>query len=127
MPTKSAPVRNALNDAAVLSKAVVRAARLLDFNQKTVAGVLGMSDATASRLFAGNYLISRNRAKEWELSLLLVRLFRSLDAIWGHEDAAHTWLRSENLALGRTPLELLVTVPGLVRVVDYLDAARGRV
>ena len=127
MPAKIAPVPAPLRDAAVLSKAVVRAARLLDLNQKTVAAMLGMSDATASRLFAGNYLISRNRAKEWELSLLLVRLFRSLDAIWGHEDAAHTWLRSENLALGRAPLELLATVQGLVRVVDYLDAARGRV
>ena len=127
MPARNAAVPAALRDAAVLSKAVVRAARLLGFSQKTVAAMLGMSDATASRLFAGTYLLGRNRAKEWELGLLFVRLFRSLDAIWGHEDSAHKWLRSENLALGKAPLELLATVQGLVRVVDYLDAARGRV
>ena len=64
---------------------------------------LGMSEATTSRLFAGKYLLSRERAKEWELALLLVRLFRSLDALWGHEETARTWLASENLALGAAP------------------------
>ena len=36
-----------------------------------------------------------------------MRLFRSLDALWGHEAAAHTWLTSENLALAARPVDLL--------------------
>jgi uncharacterized protein (DUF2384 family) len=121
--TAPAPV----SDAAVLSKAVVRAARLLGLTQRDVAAALGISEATTSRMFAGKYHLSRERAKEWELALLLVRLYRSLDALWGHEDSARSWLTSENLALGGRPVDLMRTVEGMVRVVAYLDAARGRV
>jgi uncharacterized protein (DUF2384 family) len=113
--------------ATVLSKAVVRAARLLALTQRDVAAALGLSEATTSRLFAGKYVLSAERAKEWELSVLLVRLYRSLDALWGHEETARRWLASPNLALGAAPHELLRTVEGLVRVVAYLDAARSRV
>jgi uncharacterized protein (DUF2384 family) len=115
-----------LSEAAVLSKAAVRAARLLDLSQRDVSAALGVSEATASRLFAGKYLLSPERAKEWELARLLVRMFRSLDALWGHEETARTWLVSTNLALAARPKDLLRSVEGMVRVVTYLDAARGR-
>ncbi|MEO8344259.1 MAG: antitoxin Xre-like helix-turn-helix domain-containing protein [Betaproteobacteria bacterium] len=114
------------SEAAVLSKAVVRVAKLLELSQRDVAAALGVSEATASRLFAGKYLLSPDHAKEWELALLLVRMFRSLDALWGHEDTARTWLASPNLALAARPQDLLRSVEGMVRVVSYLDAARGR-
>jgi uncharacterized protein (DUF2384 family) len=116
----------AASETAVLSKAVVRAARLLDLPQREVAAVLGVSEATASRLFSGKYELSRERAKEWELGRLFVRMYRSLDALWGHEESAHLWLRSHNLALAARPVDLLGSVEGLVRVLGYLDAARGR-
>jgi transcriptional regulator with XRE-family HTH domain len=111
----------------VLTKAVVRAAALLELSQRELAGILGVSEATASRLCADRYRLSPQRAKEWELARLFVRLFRSLDALWGHDDLARPWLGSENLALAARPRELLTSVEGLVRVVGYLDAARGRV
>jgi len=113
-------------DAAVMSKAVVRAARLLGLSQREVADVIGVSVATASRLFAGHYLVAPERAKEWELARLFVRLFRALDALWGHEAAARQWLTSDNLALAARPADLIGSVEGLVRVVNYLDSARGR-
>jgi uncharacterized protein (DUF2384 family) len=121
-----APAAALAQEAAVLSRAVVRAARLLGLSQRAAATMLGMSDATASRLFSGKYLLSRERAKEGELALLFVRLFRSLDALWGHEETARKWLASDNLALGSAPAALLSSIEGLVRVVDYLDNARGR-
>jgi uncharacterized protein (DUF2384 family) len=120
------PRPRSMSDAAVLTKAVVRAARLLSLSQRELARILGVSEATASRLCAGHYELSAERAKEWELALLLVRLFRSLDALWGHEAAAHAWLASDNLALAARPADLIPTVEGLVRVVNYLDNARGR-
>ena len=126
VPTSAARAQPAAA-AAVLSKAVVRAARLLDFSQRDVAAILGISEATASRLFGGKYLLSPEHPKEWELARLFVRLFRSLDALWGHEETARTWLSSDNLALAARPRELLPSVEGMVRVVAYLDAARGRV
>jgi len=121
------PVPNALSEPAVLSKATVRAAKLLDLTQRDVSAALGVSEATASRLFAGKYLLSPDHAKEWELARLLVRMFRSLDALWGHEETARLWLASNNLALAARPKDLLRSVEGLVRVVAYLDSARGRI
>jgi transcriptional regulator with XRE-family HTH domain len=118
---------DAATAAVVLSKAVVRAARLLGLTQQQLAAVLGVSAATASRLAAGTYILSADRAKEWELSRLFVRLFRSLDALWGHGDEAHAWLATPNVALAARPVDLIVGIEGLVRVVAYLDAARGRV
>lgn len=111
--------------AAVLSKAVVRAADRLGLSQKQLGLVVGLSPASASRLVAGTFHLSPDRPKEWELALLFVRLFRSLDAIWGHE--APAWMQARNTALGAAPIELATQITGLVRVVDYLDAARGRV
>src|SRR5512139_1588547 len=114
-------------ETAVLTKAVTRAASLLGLTQRQVAATLGLSGPTASRLFSGKYRLSPARAKEWELAILFVRLFRSLDALWGHEGTARAWLGSYNVALGAAPLELIKSAVGLVRVVDYLDHARGRV
>lgn len=110
-----------------LSKAVTRAAGLLGFSQSALAEILGVSPATASRLYAGTYLLDSERKKEWEHALLFVRLFRALDAIVGHGDKARHWLTGPNLALNAPPVELLRTSEGLVRVVHYLDATRGRV
>jgi transcriptional regulator with XRE-family HTH domain len=114
-------------ESSVLTKAVTRAAALLGLTQRQVAEALGLSGPTASRLFTGKYRLSPTRSKEWELAILFVRLFRSLDALWGHEGTARAWLETYNTALGASPLELIRSAAGLVRVVDYLDHARGRV
>lgn len=111
---------------AVLTKAVVKAARLLDINQSRVAGTLGVSEPTASRMFGGKYLLDPDR-KEWELGALLVRVFRALDSIVASEEKAKAWLNSKNLTLGERPIDLLPRAEGLIRVLHYLDAARGRI
>ncbi len=110
-----------------LSKAVLRAATILDLSQTAMAEVLGVSKATASRLAAGTYQLDPVRRKEWELALLFVRMFRSLDAVVGHGEQARTWLRGPNAALGGPPIEAIASAEGLVRVVQYLDAVRGRI
>jgi len=111
----------------VLTKAVLRASALLGLTQKELAAILGTSEASVSRMHAGRYALDPSREKEWELARLLVRLFRSLDALWGHGEEARAWLAAPNLALAAPPRELLGSIEGLVRVVDYLDAARGKV
>jgi hypothetical protein len=112
--------------AEVLGKAVVRAARALDVNGETLARVLGVSASTASRLTAGSYALNPLR-KEWNLALLFIRLFRSLDSIVGTQDAARAWMRADNLALRGVPAALITDIQGLVHVVDYLDHHRGRI
>ncbi|HEX8885807.1 MAG TPA: antitoxin Xre-like helix-turn-helix domain-containing protein, partial [Noviherbaspirillum sp.] len=56
--------------AATLSKAVRNVASLLELRQNSLARILGISAATASRLCAGSYQLSPERGKEWELALL---------------------------------------------------------
>src|SRR5690242_1889159 len=117
----------AADAAATLSRATVRAARFLGLAQSDLAPVLGVSAATLSRLANGQRQLEPG-SKPWQLAALFVRLFRSLDAIVGSDDAAaQAWLRSENTALGGVPLELIREPAGLVRTVDYLDAARARI
>jgi transcriptional regulator with XRE-family HTH domain len=111
---------------ATLSKAVTRAAGLLNMSQAATADILGLSAASVSRLFSGAYRLQPERKKEWELALLFVRLFRSLDAILGHGEQAHSWLKGHNLALDGKPIELIRNTEGLVRVLHYLDAYRRR-
>jgi DNA-binding XRE family transcriptional regulator len=110
----------------VLTKAVVNAARALGLNQAKLAATLGVSDPTVSRMVAEKYLLDPGR-KEWELAALFVRLFRSLDSIVASDEKARAWLTSENRALGARPIDLLPRAEGLIRVLLYLDAARGRI
>jgi DNA-binding XRE family transcriptional regulator len=117
----------AADAAAVLTGGVVRTAALLEITQARVAQVLGLSPATVSRMSSGTYTLDANK-KEWELAALLVRLFRSLDALIGANDSAsRAWLHGENSGLHGRPIELIRHAEGLVRVVQYLDAARGRI
>ena len=114
-------------DGAVLTKAVLRAAEHLKIPQSTVARVLGVSEASVSRMAAGTVMLS-SREKSFELAVLFVRLFRALDAMVGGEEAvARVWMRSPNTALGETPITLIQSVTGLVDVVTYLDARRARI
>ena len=112
--------------AQVLTRAVLRAADILGVSQKELAAIIGVSAATLSRLAGGQKLLAPD-TKEGELALLFVRVFRSLDALLGGDDAnSRTWLRSENLYLAGVPIELMQSVRGLVDVADYLDAMRGK-
>jgi uncharacterized protein (DUF2384 family) len=112
--------------AAVLSKAVARAAERLDISRSLLAKVLGVSPPTITRLYNGDYVLDQRR-KEWEFALLFVRVFRSLDSIVGDEATARRWLTGENHGLNGRPIDLLRQTEGLVRVVQYLDASRGLV
>lgn len=125
MKSASSSVQNAA--AATLSKAVVRASNILQIKQMSVARILGVSAATMSRLHAGIYVLNPERNKEWEFALLFVRLFRSIDAILGHGESARKWLSGHNLALNGRPADLIESTEGLVRVLHYLDAHRGRI
>jgi transcriptional regulator with XRE-family HTH domain len=117
--------RSAADQAAVLTKATLRAATQLGLTNKLLATVIGVSEATVSRMRSGDYALQRGQ-KSFELAVLFVRLYRSLDAIVGGDDAvAGTWLKSRNTTLDAEPLVLIQTVPGLMNVIQYLDARRA--
>ena len=112
---------------AVLTRAVLRAAGLLELSSASLARVLGVSEASVSRLASGARTIDP-QSKEGELALLLVRVYRSLDALVGTDAVQRkAWLHSPNRALNAKPANLIERADGLVSVVNYLDAMRAPV
>jgi len=129
--TLTAPPSRYVSDghrAAVVGKAVVRAADALGLTGAELARTLGLSDASVSRLKAGTFVLEPS-SKPYELALLLIRLFRGLDAmVGGEEPSARGWITSANRAFGdQCPRNLIQSVTGLVAAVEYVDAARARV
>jgi hypothetical protein len=124
MPS-SQPATPPAREAAVGTKAVLRAADRLSVSNRALARIIGVSEATVSRMRAGSYTLAP-ADKPFELAMLFVRLYRGLDAIVGGDDAAAAaWLRNANTALGAEPLALVQSVQGLMHVVQYLDARRA--
>ena len=124
-------VRGALHpvvsEAAVVTKATLRAADLLGIPNKALARIVGLSEATVSRMGSGTYTLTPGE-KPFELAVLFVRFYRALDAIvHGDDRVARAWLSNPNVALGGTPLVLIQSVSGLVHAVAYLDARRALV
>ena len=125
MPTSKSKVKPAPSEAAVLTKATLRAAEQLGMTNKALANVIGVSEATISRMSSGRFTLQAGQ-KSFELAVLFVRFYRSLDAIVGGDQAVATaWLRNRNTALDTAPLALIQTVPGLMNAIHYLDARRA--
>lgn len=125
MPAK--PLRRHLpQEAAVLTKAVARVADLWNLRNTELSDILGVSEASISRLRTGQFQIAPD-TKAGELAILLIRLFRGLDAFMGgHEENQRLWLAAPNSALGAAPLAAIRRVEGLAYAVQYMDAMRGR-
>lgn len=126
MPHASAlPRPDAATAAAVLTKATLRAAGLLGLTNAALARVVGVSESTVSRMAAGERQFELG-SKPAELAALLVRVYRSLDALVGNSDSQRQrWMSSFNHAFQAAPREAIEGVEGLVRVVRYLDGARA--
>jgi len=125
MPATKPKALSAASEATVLTKAVLRAAQHLGMTNKALATVIGVSEATVSRMHSGDYTLQRGQ-KCFELAALFLRFYRSLDAIVGGDQAvARAWLKNPNMALDSEPLTLIESVPGLMNVIHYLDARRA--
>ena len=118
--------RSAPDPRAVLIRALLRAADLLGLSQKDTARIIGVSAATMSRLASGARPLQPD-SKEGECALLLIRIFRALDALLGgKEQQVQAWFHAANTHLGGIPATRVQTIPGLVHVAEYLDAMRGK-
>ena len=110
---------------AVLTKAALRAAQLLGLTNAALARTVGVSESHVSRMATGQRQLEIG-TKPAELATLLVRVYRSLDALVGNSDRhRQLWMDSYNQAFNEAPRETIQRVEGLVRVVRYLDGARA--
>jgi hypothetical protein len=122
MNTKSNPKPDPSD---VLAKATARASAYLGQTGAGLARTIGVSEPTVSRLLKGQTTLNPDK-KEGELSLLLVRVFRSLDALVGTDDQKRkAWMTGYNQALGGIPLQLIERADGLVATLSYLDGMRA--
>jgi len=109
----------------VLTKATARASVLLGLSGAALARIIGVSEPTVSRILKGERPLDPE-SKEGELSLLLVRVYRSLDALVGTDDQKRKdWMQSKNKALGGVPAQLIERADGLVATLNYLDGLRA--
>jgi transcriptional regulator with XRE-family HTH domain len=123
--TRSRPLAQDPHRAAVLTKAVLRASDRLGLTGRQLGQIIGVSEATVSRLKRGDAQLEEG-SKAFQLAALLVRAFRSLDAITGgDETVARAWLGAPNTALAAPPVERMFSVQGLVDVSTYLDDRRA--
>lgn len=124
-PHHSSAAPDPRSDGALVTRAALRAAARLDLANKDLARILGLSEATLSRMSRGTLTLAPEQ-KAFELALLFVRLYRALDSIVGGDPAAaRAWLRAENRALGAAPFARMMSIAGLVDTIAYLDARRA--
>lgn len=114
------------DQAAVLCKALFNVAGQLTLKQEELGKVVGINRTSISKLKQKGVLDPKS--KQGELALLLIRAARALYALSGGDQAwIKHFMRSNNKLTGGVPAEQIQSVQGLMRVVTYLDAIRGKV
>ncbi len=105
----------------LLSKALLNAGKALGLSKTAIGKVIGKDRTSLSRGLDPD-------SKAGELALLLIRCYRSLFVLVGGrpEDMKH-WMKTANLHTGGVPAEQVQSVQGLTRVLEYLDAMRGKI
>jgi hypothetical protein len=111
----------------VLRKALIRVTEQLDVKRQELSGIIGLSESSLSRFFSKQDYYIDPSTKEGELVILLIRLYRSLDVLFGgNKEQCQLWLKNENKHLGMPPIKLIQSISGLIHTVEYLDAMRGK-
>ncbi|MDP5150973.1 DUF2384 domain-containing protein [Rheinheimera baltica] len=109
----------------VLAKAVLNAADQLGLKQAELAAVLGIHRTAVSRLKQA--LSLDPKSKQGELALLLIRIARAVYALTGGDAAwIKHFMHSPNQLTGGIPAQQVQTVHGLMQVLHFVDAIRGK-
>lgn len=110
-----------IDDDELLGFAVLEAGSALGLSKQEVGEVIGKDRTSISRsgITPGS--------KPGELALMLVRIYRSLYSLVGGDNThMQQWMRSFNKGTGGVPYEQIMEIAGLVRVLEYTDAMRGK-
>ncbi len=118
--------QNLIQENIVLTKALKNAAIYWDITNKQLGDIIGLSEPTISRLKNGQYMLDA-KTKSWQLAVLFLRIFRALNSyMGGNTENERLWLKSNNLALGGIPLNLMYKVETMPSVIEYIDYMRGQ-
>jgi len=110
----------------VLAKAVLNAAEQLGLKQAELAAVLGVHRTAISRLKQNKSLDPLS--KQGEIALLVVRIARALFALTGGDlEWIKHFMHTHNKVTGDIPAKQIQSIQGLMTVVQFVDAIRGKV
>jgi len=110
----------------VLAKAVLNAAEQLGLKQAELAAVLGVHRTAISRLKQNQSLDPLS--KQGEIALLVVRIARALFALTGGDtEWSKHFMHTHNNVTGGIPAKQIESIQGLMTVVQFVDAIRGKV
>lgn len=110
---------------AVLAKAVLNASEQLGLKQADLAAVLGIHRTAVSRLKQNPSLDPTS--KQGELALLLIRIARAVYVLaGGDKEWIRHFMRSPNKITGGVPAEQIESIQGLMTVLQFVDAIRGK-
>jgi len=110
----------------VLATAISKLKEEINIKPQDLAAIIGQHRNTIDRCLKKVELDPNS--KPGELALLLIRVYRALFALnGGNKTAMIHWLNTYNYHIQGIPLEEMKVVMGLSRVVNYLDAMRGKV
>ena len=113
------------NPSVVLMKAFNNACDALKLDTKARSDLLGVNRTTLNRNALKGFA---PESKTGELQLHFIRLYRSLFAIAGGDNRFMLhWFQTHNTALNGVPAKMCLTIAGLLRINQYLDAMRGKV
>jgi transcriptional regulator with XRE-family HTH domain len=122
----SALSQQAPEPAVVLAKALLNAAEQLGLKQAELGAVLGLDRTGISRL-KQNPSLDPN-SKKGELALLVIRIARALFALTGGDkEWIKHFMHNSNKVTGGIPAKQMETIQGLMQVVQFVDAIRGKV
>ena len=110
-----------ISDELVLAKAVLKTAKSLGLTQEELGQILGRDRTSIARGVDP-------ASKTGELALYLIRCYRSLFVVvgGGAENIKH-WFSTMNHHTNGIPKEQVKDIQGLVHVLEYLDAIRGKI
>lgn len=110
----------------VLAKALLNVSEELNLKSSELADALGVDRSAISRIRKNMTLDPES--KKGEIALHLIRIARALHALTnGDREWMQSFMRSENKGTGGIPAKQIANLDGLMRVVRYVDAMRGKV
>jgi len=112
---------NKIHDWKILGKALFNAAEALGFSKTEAAAIIGCERTGVVR----NGIDPNSKAGE--LALMFIRVYQGLYALVnGNQKNMKHWVATENRYFGQSPRQMMESCQGLVRVLMYIDATRGK-
>jgi hypothetical protein len=111
----------------LVSTGLIQAASDLKLSGSNLARILGLSEATVSRLKNGTWTLQKD-SKSYEIAMVFLHVYQRLKSVMnGNSHRMRAWLHARNEDLGSSPVSLLNKLQGLFQVLFYLQRPPARI